>query len=428
MRRIALIVTLIIAGEMVFGLPFHTSRFFRPTMLEVFGMSLTDLGDMFAWYGVTAMVAYFPGGALADRFSARSLITMSMLATAAGGLYMATIPGQTEMNFLFAYFGVTTIFLIWGALIRATRDWGGSRSQGMAFGLLDGGRGLAAALVAGAGVALLTVMMPADVDLATAAERREAFRLIILMYSGIAAFAGVLAWLLIPLPPADSARLGNPFTGVYVVLRSPVVWVQAAIIVCAYCGYKGLDNVPVYANQILGMNEIDAARLATLGAYIRPVAAISAGLIADRFTAVRSILLLFGFMLLTYIALALVVPSGIGLTFIYLNILVSFFAVFALRGVYFALLEDNRTPIYLTGTTVGIVSFVGYTPDVFFGAVSGRILDANPGVVGFTNYFLFLGAIALVGIAAAGLLTWMHRQGVEKFWPVEIKDPVTRSE
>jgi predicted MFS family arabinose efflux permease len=66
MRRALYILVLILAGEMIFSLPFHTARFFRPTLLEVFGFSNTQLGDAFAIYGITAMLAYFPGGALAD--------------------------------------------------------------------------------------------------------------------------------------------------------------------------------------------------------------------------------------------------------------------------------------------------------------------------------------------------------------------------
>ena len=129
MRRVVLIVTLIIAGEMVFGLPFHTARYFRPTLLDVFGFTNTQLGDLFAVYGIMAMLAYFPGGAVADRFSARFLLSASLFATAAGGLYMATIPKAPQMALLYGFWGVTTIFLFWGALIRATRDWGGKASQ-----------------------------------------------------------------------------------------------------------------------------------------------------------------------------------------------------------------------------------------------------------------------------------------------------------
>ena len=136
MSRYLLMATLVFAGEIIFGLPFHTARFFRPTLLEAFGFTNTELGDVFAVYGVMAMISYFPGGILADRFSARSLLTISLFTTGVGGFYMATYPGVLGMALLYGYWGVTTILLFWAALIRATREWGGAISQGKAFGLI----------------------------------------------------------------------------------------------------------------------------------------------------------------------------------------------------------------------------------------------------------------------------------------------------
>ena len=49
---------------------------------------------------------------------------------------------------LYAYWGITTILLFWGALIKTARNWGGSHFQGLTFGILDGGRGLIAAIFA----------------------------------------------------------------------------------------------------------------------------------------------------------------------------------------------------------------------------------------------------------------------------------------
>ena len=91
-ERLTFIVALILAGEVVFSLPFHVARFFRPTVLQVFGLSNTELGAAQAVYGVVAMLAYFPGGLLADRFSARRLLTVSLLSTSVGGLYFVTFP------------------------------------------------------------------------------------------------------------------------------------------------------------------------------------------------------------------------------------------------------------------------------------------------------------------------------------------------
>ena len=410
MGRVLRISALIIAGEMIFSLPFHTQRFFRPTMLEAFDLSNTQLGDMFAVYGLTAMASYLIGGPFADRYSARSLIAGSLVLTAVGGLYMATFPGVWQMRALYGYWGVATVFFFWAALIKATRDWGGSTSQGTAFGILDGGRGLAAAVFAALAVGILALYLPTESTLVTDVARKAGLRSIILYYSAITLAAAGIVWVVIPNSEKTVRDRRNPFADLPAVIRRPLVWVQAAIIICAYCGYKGLDNYALYAVQVLGMNEIDAARLATYGAYVRPVACVVAGLVADRFDSARSIVVLFIMLVISYGVLAVATPATVTISTIYANLFVTFFAVFALRGIYYALLEETRTPKHVTGTSVAVIAFVGYTPEAFFAPIAGRILDANPGVQGHLDYFAFLAAIAVAGIVMAALLIWFKRR------------------
>ena len=414
LRRVLFIISLVIAGEMVFGLPFHIARFFRPTMLEVFGFSNTQLGDIFAIYGITATLSFFPGGALADRFSARRLLTLALVATSVGGLYMSTIPGPAQMAVLYGYFGVTTIFLLWGALIRATREWGGGTSQGVAFGTLEGGRGLIAALVAGAGVLLLAFYMPDDVSMASDAQRRAALRSVILLYSLVAFGAGLLVWFVVPDSDANSLSTRNPFLGMLEVINRPLIWAQAAIVISAYCLFKGTDYYSLYAQKAFGMDEVEAARITAYGAYIRVLAAIAAGFIADRVSAARSIVVAFAVLAITFLALGAITPELVGVTVIVVTIAVTLGAVFALRGIYFALLEETRTPRHITGAAVGLVSVIGFTPDIFFAPIAGRILDADPGIEGHLNLFVLLAAIATAGIGAAIWLIRLQRRSFSK--------------
>ena len=407
MSRFVHMLILVVVGEMIFSLPFHTARFFRPTLLEAFGFSNTELGDAFAVYGIVAMLSYFPGGLLADRYPARKLISLSLLTTAAGGLYMATFPGFVEMSLLYGYWGLTTILFFWAALIRATREWGGQHAQGVAFGILDGGRGLVAAGVAMVAVTTLSFYLPLEGLLDAELERRQGLRAVILLYTAATAVCGVLAWFLLPEPDAPAAtgrtRLLDGLTGV---LRRPIVWAQAAIIICAYSAFKGLDKYSLYAAQVLGLDEVAAARLTAWASYLRPLAAVLTGFAADRITASRAVAIAFAGLLLCYALLAMASPTAGWLPIIYANFFVSFFAAFALRGVYFALLEETRTPRQLTGVTVGVISFIGYTPEIFFAPITGRILDQAPGLAGHQHYFMFLG-----GVAAAGLLAvfWLAR-------------------
>jgi sugar phosphate permease len=395
---------------MIYSLPFHTQRFFRATMLDAFDITNTQLGDMFAAYGAVAMFSYFFGGPFADRYSARSLISLSLVLTAIGGLYMATFPGVWEMSALYGFWGFTTAFLFWAALIKATRDWGGPASQGLAFGILDGGRGLAAAVFAVIAVAILAAYLPTETALITDADRRAGLRNIILYYSLITLLCAAVVWFLVPHAPNTVSDRRNLFAGVSEVIRRPLIWTQAAVIICAYCGYKGLDNYSLYAVQVLGMNEIDAARFATYGAYVRPVACVIAGLIADRFDSARSIFVLFLMLVASYSVLAVATVDTTSLTLIFGNAFVTFFAVFALRGIYYALLQETRTPKSLTGVSVAVIAFVGYSPEAFFGPVTGRILDANPGVVGHQNFFTFLAVVSVIGALVALMLIRLNKQ------------------
>ena len=411
--RWLVIFSLVFAGEMIFSLPFHVARFFRPTLLDVFNLSNTELGDIIAVYGITAILAYFPGGALADRFSARKLMSLSLLATGLGGLYFAQIPGQTGLFFLFGYWGVTTILLFWAAMIKATRDWGGQLSQGKAFGILDGGRGLVAAGAATLAVFILSAFMSSSIENTSNAERQKALEVVIYFYTFLTTIAAALTWFFI----ADTYKRNIPkreniWNGIKEVLRKRVVWLQAIIVVCAYSAYKGLDYYSLYAVDVLGMNEVDAAWFVSNASYLRAVSAIAAGFVVDRLSAGKVIKYLFGLLVVSYFVLSILYPGDEVLPIIIANIVITFIAVYALRGVYFALLEETKISGKLTGTAVGLISVIGYTPDAFFNSLAGRILDASPGLQGFQHFYMVLAAFSVAGLVATiGLVyTNKHRE------------------
>ncbi|MCZ6538172.1 MAG: MFS transporter [Gammaproteobacteria bacterium] len=418
-HRFLFMVGLVVAGEAVFALPFHVARFFRPTVLEVFALTNTELGAAQGIYGILAMIAYFPGGPLADRFSARKLLAFSLWMTAAGGLYMATFPGYRGALFLWGFFGVSTILLFWAALIRATRDWGGNDQQGRAYGLLDGGRGLLAAVLASIAVVVFGFFFPEDYSSATFEEKKEALRVVIHGYAAATALAGLFVWFVISdRHPKREEGLEDrePQTGtVWVhfmrVMRIPAVWLQALIVVCAYVGYKGFDNYSLYAVEGYGMNEVDAARLVAIGAWMRPVAALGAGFLGDRFTISRMTLMAFVLLLISDLFFALTTPLPGIVWVLFCNMLLGASAIFGLRGLYFALFQEAKVPVAVTGTAVGLVSVLGFTPDIFVAYIGGVLLDRSPGLAGHQHFFLFLAAFAALGVIASyTIMRMLHKK------------------
>ena len=402
-RRSIEILALIVAGEAVFFLPFVLPRVFRPTLLDVFHLTNLELGIAFSVYGMVAMLAYFPSGPLADRFSARKLMAFALLATSIGGLAMASIPSLAALKVLYGFWGVTTILLFWAPLIRATRAWGGAKLPGRAFGILDGGRGLVAAAIGSGAVALFAFFMPDEVQSATPDQRANAFRQVILLFSGITFAAAVFVWFALPRWSEPSHDVQNKIQpkGVGRLLRMPTVWLQAIVVVCAYVGYKGLDDVSLYAHVVLGFDEVQAARVGTLSMWVRPFAAIAAGFLADRLGVARMTIL----SLLVFGIGSAVIAAGAfrpSMTvFFFATLIATSAAVFALRGLYYAMMEEGRVPFGDTGSAVGIVSVVGYTPDIFMGPLMGILLDRWPGELGHQYVFAVLALSALVGLMAS---------------------------
>ena len=395
--------SLILAGELIFSLPFHIPRFFRPDVLDVFQISNTQLGDIFAVYGIIAMLAYFPGGTIADHFSARKLMTFSLVSTAIGGLYLYTIPNLIGLYWLFAYWGLTSVLLFWAAMIKATRDWGGNNSQGKAFGILDGGRGLTASIFASIAVFIFAQMVDGAID--NQQEHQDALQTVVLFYSLVTAAVALVIWFTIPESPASEMHsIDKIGQDIFHVVKNANVWLQGGIIIAAYCGFKSLDNYGIYAVQVLNLDNVEAAKLNNLASYARPIAAIAAGVIADKWRSSSLVNTLFAIAALVFIALSMTSPQQSGHVLILGNVLISYIAVYALRGIYFALVEESKVNSALTGTAVGLISVIGYTPDIFFAPITGRILDANPGLTGFQNYFLLMGFISLVGIILTFLL------------------------
>jgi MFS family permease len=378
-RRGLIIVALIAAGEAVFLLPFVLARVFRPTFLDVFGITNLQLGTAFSLYGLVAMVAYFAGGPLADRFSARRLMTSALVATGLGGVVLAGIPSIPIMNLLWAVWGLTTILLFWAAMLRATREWGGVSAQGKAYGLLDGGRGLLAAVIASGTVLVFSAMLPTDVASATPDQQAAAFRAVIWVFTGLTLVIALMVWVIVPDTTPREEDGGRPklsLDGVKAASRMPVVWLHAVIVVCAYVGYKATDDFSLLARDALDFDEVQASGIGTLSFWIRAVAAVGAGYLGDRIESSRVIAWGFGIL----IAGSLVIASGTipGVAWILImTIAATSVGIYAIRGVYFALLAEGAVPLATTGSAIGVVSFVGFTPDVFMGPLMGVLLDSR---------------------------------------------------
>jgi sugar phosphate permease len=412
-KRILTLISLIIAGEAIFFLPFVLPRIFRPIVLSVFHISNTELGAYFSAYGIVAMASYVFGGILADRFPARNLMAVALWLTSVGGFIMAGVPSTKLMVILYAFWGFTTIFIFWAALIRATRQWGGQYFQGRAFGWLEGGRGGTAAIMGTIAFIIFSWVTPGKSSTAVEGQGFHPFQVVILVISGITLLSGLLIWFLVPGTPASAGEQPAlmSFKKVLILARMPTVWLLAIMIVCAYVGYKITDDFSLYAREVLGFSEVGSAGTGTAALWLRAGVAIAAGYLGDRLNRIRVIISCFGLTLFAGLLIGTGILTGAA-GLVLLNLSLTAAGIYGVRALYFAIMKEVRVPFGLTGTAVGIVSFVGFTPEVFMGPWMGHLLDKYPGETGHQYVFIVLAGFALAGLLTGLLVRYKEKEAI----------------
>ena len=398
LRHWLILIVLSLSGGIIFLLPFLFEVYYR-SVADALGVSNTEMGVLFSAFGITSLIVYFPGGWLADRVSPRKLMTSSLVATGLGGFWFATFPAYEIVVAIHIFWGITITLLFWGAMIRVTRNWAPADQQGKAFGLLESFRGVGEA---GTHSVLLVVF-------AWLGSSVMALTTVINLLSLIIIGLGILSWFVIEdLNRADDEVPRVTLKMILDVLRMPVVWLISIVVFCAYSAYWGSFTTTPYASDVF-MTSVAVAGAISIGRqWLKPAAAAAAGFVADRFGIAISVMWLFVVLVAGFVALALLPPNPEQFMLLLIGVAVTGMAVFGLRGIYFALLEEGSVPLAVTGTAGGIISAVGFTPDIFMPLFFGVITDAYPGAEGFRYFFLTTAVICGIGFCAAAAIYFRY--------------------
>lgn len=298
----------------------------------------------------------------------------------------------------YAFWGASTILLFWASFVKVQRQLGIDTGQGKSFGMVDAGRGLIAAVLASSSVYLLDWFLEVDADVASKAHFTDALQWIIGIFSLVTILSALLVWWLLEDGDSEVSTTRLSLKGVRQAMTNRSIWQQAIIVMCAYVGYKCTDDFSLYAKDTFQYNDVEAARLAAITFWARPVAAVVSGLMADRWVTSKVVIWCFFITIIGSVLISLGVFQIGAEVMVLITVTSTGAAIYGLRGIYFALFEESQVPMYLTGSGAGLVSLVGYTPDVFMGPLMGIILDHNPGAIGHQYLFAVLAGFSVVGL------------------------------
>ncbi|MDE0786305.1 MAG: MFS transporter [Porticoccaceae bacterium] len=393
-RRWTIMMILCLTGGLIYLLPFMREIYYLP-LQEALDLTNVEFGTLMTAFGITSMLTYGPGGWLADRYSPRLLITISMIFTGLGGLVFATFPSYTVALLIHAFWGITVTGTYWGAMIKATRAWGSEEEQGRAFGILEGGRGIVEAIATTAFLGLFAYL----------GSTRSGLSQIIIYYSISNIALGIAAWLVMDSRKVTSEQAIPPTASeIFEVLKRRDVWLIAIVIFTGYSAYWGSFYLTPYATDVMLMSVVVGGMIGAGKNWLRPFAAGAAGYVADKIGITKTVSFCFIILIASFSALGILPADAAMLPIVLTSMTIGFLGIFALRGIYFALISEVKIPIAVTGTAAGVLSVIGFTPDIFMPLIGGAFLDAMPGEEGYRYFFLFIAGICVIGWVATRLL------------------------
>ncbi len=402
-KKILTLVTVVLAGEAIFMHPFLVPRLYRSLMMEVWSLNNVQIGLAFSAYGITAMFSYVLGGPFADKFQPRRLIVLSLLTTVIGSGLLLYRPSATIFIIAYGFFGVSTIFLMWSAMLKVTHQIGGRESRALAMGVLEGGRGFVAALMS----SFLVFIVSFQSDNAGGIEKpANTLRSIYLSISIFMIFASAIVWFGLKNIEHRKVEVYKwTLTRAKNMVGNLNLWLLSIIVLCAYCSYKNIGIYSVYMKDVKGMSILEASKITSYIFWSRPIIALFAGIFADKIALKmrggRFVTLLICFLLgaISQVLLAYDILSSFNILFS--TIIFSSCFAFALRSIYFSVFGDLKIGDSVLGAAIGVVSLVGFLPDLFFGVLTGYFIDNFPGHAGFSLVFLFNGLLLLIGALAS---------------------------
>lgn len=390
-------VLLVLIGSAIFLLPYMRNVYYDQ-LLAFLSLSPVELGGVLAVYGTCSTIGTFFSGVLADRYSAKWLLVISLVATGAGGFILLSRP---------SYYGFMALYVLWGFSItltynsahyKAIRYTGRADQQGKMYGLVGGFR-----KIVQAGVAFLAAGVFAAYAAGTAESEEQAFIYVIYIYTAtyfIIALAVCCLWKGdTRVPPEERWQLRDAIA----VLKHPATWYLGFILYFVYgMGLSFSNVVTTYMRNVLEIDPGTNVILNTVRSYVFPfLGGFVFGLVLDRMKSKILLCQISVSIAAVLILCMLFVPiHGVFWHAVFFGLLGGF--ITCQQGAYltvFSLLDLANIPKKVTGSIIGVAISIGFLPDITMNYLCNWLL----GTYGFqqgTHYVMMIvacyGAIAIV--------------------------------
>jgi MFS family permease len=382
-------------NAIMYTFPYVRYVFYEQQIIAM-GITNTQSGQLMSIYSLCMMASMIPGGILADKFSTKKCLVYSVLAS-----FVAICIYAFTMTFAVACFvwfmvGLSTNFVFWCGITKAVGMVGDAETQGSCYGIYYASSGIISAV-------LNAICLWAS---GFSEDPTTSFMIAMWVMAGGTLLAALLVVVFFKEKDVEAAGEEDTFQFKYVgaVLKNPMTWLIAVMVMCAYGLYTSVSYFSPYLTDVLGIPLVNSTLLNIVRSNLMNLLCPVGGYIIDRVFKSANKWYITAFAITTAIyAGVMIMPDTVspGLATV-VSLLPSMVAMM-LYGVIWSGLRECKFKAAYFGTVIGIGSILGYTPDFFYFTIFGKWMDTY-GNAAYKMIFGFLMATAVLGMILAVIM------------------------
>ncbi|NCC75927.1 MAG: MFS transporter [Clostridia bacterium] len=413
LRRYLQFALIVLAAGAIYPVIYLRTNY-QVTLLEVFNLSQAQLNNFYSMLGIAYIIGYIPSGLLADKISGKWLIGISLLGVSLCGFWFAQVPGTGAVNAIFFLWGIFSVFTFWSSHMKIVKLLSSEKDEGRFFGILDGGRGVVEALMASVGLAVFASVLGGSEAIA---DKKAAMVSVITLYSAITLVAAVLILIFVDSDKKLIALSGNTgeraesekfhLKDVGLLLKNKYVYLMGGIIFMGYAVFWTVYYIGGFLQTNKMMDAVTVASITVIILWMRPVGGFLGGIFADKIGKPKTNGIALAGAALFLVAAALLPLTGMGIS---AAVVVLGIFLYAIRGTYWSFLGMSKIPTAMMGTAIGLISFIGYLPDIILPQMNTYLWNTFGDQGGYVAYFIVSAVFGVLGIAIIAIYASLNQK------------------
>lgn len=379
-------------NAIMYTFPYVRYVFYEQQIIAM-GITNTQSGQLMSIYSLCMMASMIPGGILADRFSTKKCLVYSVLASFVAICIYAFTMTFTVACFVWFMVGLSTNFVFWCGITKAVGMVGDAETQGSCYGIYYASSGIISAI-------LNAICLWAS---GFSQDPTTSFMIAMWVMAGGTLLAALLVVVFFKEKEVEAVGEEDSFQFKYVgaVLKNPMTWLIAVMVMCAYGLYTSVSYFSPYLTDVLGIPLVNSTLLNIVRSNLMNLLCPVGGYIIDRIFKSANKWYITAFAITTAIyAGVMIMPDTVSPGFATFVSLLPSMVAMMLYGVIWSGLRECRFKAAYFGTIIGIGSILGYTPDFFYFTIFGKWMDTY-GNAAYKMIFGFLMATAVLGMVLA---------------------------